>query len=81
MPLNFDDDALVKMVAESDGFKQMQAGVNEKMRAVVREVNDSHAGHPRALVDAHLRQRFREEGFTPEDPAFGEVVDAISDGE
>jgi hypothetical protein len=80
LPLTTDDDALTETVTESAAFKQLQAEINEKKRAVVREVNSTHAGQPRALVYAHLRQRFRDEGFIPDDPAFGEIVDAIAEG-
>lgn len=81
MPFAFDQDALLKLVRESDGFKQLQEDANERLRAVLREVNETHAGRPAAEVDAELRRQFDEIGVTPEEPGFTETVTAIARGE
>jgi predicted ArsR family transcriptional regulator len=81
MPYTFDEHALLKLVRESDGFKQLQEDANERVRALVREVNETHAGKPVAEVDAELRRKFEESGVTPEEPGFTETVTAIARGE
>lgn len=81
MPLRFDHDALMKMVRESEGFKQLQAEANERVRVIAREVNTTHAGRPGDEVDAELRGRFEAAGVEPTEPGFTELVQAISRGE
>lgn len=81
MPLNFDEDALKKMLEESDGFKQLQADGNERIRSIVRSVNTSHAGMPVGDVDSAMRAKFAEGGIEPKEPDFTEIVEAISRGE
>lgn len=81
MPFTFDEDALQKLVRESDGFKQLQDDANERVRAVLREVNGTHAGRPAAEIDAELRRKFEEIGVTPEEPGFTERVTAIARSE
>ncbi len=81
MPLNFDEEALNDFIQNSDGFKQLQAEANERIRAVVRAVNTTHARRPVDEVDVELRSRFAQAGITPEEPGFSEVIQAISSGE
>jgi glyceraldehyde-3-phosphate dehydrogenase/erythrose-4-phosphate dehydrogenase len=82
MPLRFDRDALMKMVHESDGFKQLQDEANERVRAIAREVNATHAGRPVDEVDAELRGRLETAGVSsPTQPGFTQLVQAISRGE
>jgi hypothetical protein len=80
MPFAFDEDALLKAVRDSDGFKQLQEEANERVRALVQEVNATHAGRPTAEVDAELRRRFEASGVTPEEPGFTKAVRAIARG-
>jgi predicted ArsR family transcriptional regulator len=77
----FDEEALQKVVKESDDFKQIQALANARAQQIVREVNTTHSGRPFAEVDRELRSRFDGEGITPEEPGFTEFVREISDGE
>lgn len=81
MPFTYDEDALLKLVRKSDGFKKLQDDANERLRAVVREVNKTHAGRTTAEVDAELRRKFEEIGVTPEEPGFTETVTAIARGD
>jgi hypothetical protein len=81
MPFTFDEDALLKAVRESDGFKQPQEAASERVGALVREVEATHAGRPVAEVDAELRRKFEVAGVTPEEPGFTELVTAIARGE
>jgi hypothetical protein len=52
----------------------------DRIQSLLREVNRSHAGHPRSIVYAHLCQRFNESGLAPNEPAFSGFVDAITKG-
>jgi hypothetical protein len=52
----------------------------DRLQSLLREVNRSHAGQSHALVYAHLCQRFKEAGFTPNEPAFSGFVDVITKG-
>jgi hypothetical protein len=81
MPLRFDQDALLKMVRESQGFKQLQDEANERVRTIAREVNATHGGRAIDEVDAELRSRFAAAGVSPAEPGFTELVQAISRGE
>lgn len=81
MPFTFDEDAVQKLVRESDGFKQLQEEASARVGALVREVEATQAGRPAAEVDAELRRKFEAAGVTPEEPGFTEVVTAIARGE
>ncbi len=81
MPLNFDEDALMRMVHESDGFKAMQERANEHIRDVVRDVNATHSGKSCDDVDAELRAKFTEAGINPTEPGFSNLVRSIADGQ
>jgi hypothetical protein len=81
MPFTFDEDAVLRLARESDSFTQLQDDANERLRAVVREVNETHAGRPAAEVDAELRRKFEEIGLTLDEPGFTETVTAIARGE
>jgi hypothetical protein len=70
----FNEDALDRWVKEAGRYNS-----DRPLRNVVYEVNASHAGQPRTLVDAHLRQRFSELGLAVKQPVFDEIVTAISE--
>jgi hypothetical protein len=55
-----------------------ELNASSTLHTVLCEVNRSHAGHPWALVDAHLRQRFSESGLTPHEPGFSKFVELIA---
>ena len=48
------------------------------MVALVYAVHATHGGRPVPEVEVELRRQFVEHGFTPEEPAFSEVVRAIA---
>ena len=81
MPFSYDHDALLKLVRESDGLKQPAGEGSERVAALVREVDATHAGRPAAEVGAELHRKFEVNGVTPEEPGFTEVVTAIARGE
>jgi hypothetical protein len=58
----------------------LRAGDHDAQGKLIREVNASHAGQPRPLVDAHLRQRFRECAITVDDAFVEDIVTRISSG-
>jgi hypothetical protein len=78
MPFTFDENALQKLVRESEGFRQIEEEANERLHAILRQVNRTYAGKPIAEVDAELRRQFEESGLTPEEPGFTETVTAIA---
>lgn len=78
MPFSYDQDALLKLVRESDGLKQPAGAPSERVAALVREVDATHAGRSVAEVDAELRRKFEASGVTSEEPGFTEVVTAIA---
>jgi hypothetical protein len=81
MPWRFDQDAFLRMVRESEGFKQLQDETNERIRAIARDVSATHAGRPVEDVDTELRRRFEAAGVSPAEPGFTELVQRIARGE
>jgi hypothetical protein len=69
--------ALLKVLRGPDDERRAKEQVEE----LVRAVQASYTGRPVAEVDAELRRRFAEQAITPQEPAFSEVVRAISEGE
>lgn len=51
---SFDEKAFSEWIKESAGFKQMERDANERVRVIVRGVNETHAGSPRNEVDKEL---------------------------
>jgi hypothetical protein len=78
MPFRFEQVPILKIFRE-DPESEMRA--IDRVVALVYDVHATHAGRPVAEVDAVLRRQFVEHGFTPEEPAFSEVVQAIARSE
>jgi hypothetical protein len=75
MPFRFEQVPILKILREDSESKQRAI---DRVVALVYDVHATHAGRPVAEVDAELRRQFVEHGFTPEEPAFSEVVQAIA---
>jgi recombinational DNA repair ATPase RecF len=75
MPFRFDQALILKILRDDPDTERRAI---DRVVALVYAVHVTHAGRPMAEVDAELRRRFIEDGFTPEEPAFSEVVRAIA---
>jgi hypothetical protein len=78
MPFNFEEAAALQLLRDDQGIDRPP---EVRVEALVHAVNATHAGLPVAEVDAELRRRFAEHGFTPVEAAFAEVVRSISQSE
>jgi hypothetical protein len=78
MPYSFEQAAVWSVLHESRDFERR---AKKRVEELVRAVHATHTGRPVAEVDAELRRRFAEHAIRPREPAFGEVVRAIADGE
>ena len=65
----------MKILRDDRGSEQRPI---DRVVELVYAVHTTHAGRPTAEVEAELRRQFVEHGFTPEEPAFSEVVRAIA---
>lgn len=77
MPL--DDEALFKLVSESEGFRQIDAVADARDAEVILVVTSTHAGRPYADVEAELRAKFRGSGVSVPDQDFDKIIRAISE--
>jgi hypothetical protein len=77
MPFRFEQAACLKIILRDEPDFVEQRPI-DRVVALVYAVHTTHAGQPVAEVDAELRRQFVEAGFTPEEPAFSEVVRAIA---
>jgi hypothetical protein len=75
MPFRFEHGAILKILRDEPNVEPRPI---DRVVALVYAVHTTHAGRPVAEVDAELRRQFVEAGFTPEEPAFSEVVQAIA---
>jgi hypothetical protein len=77
MPL--DDEALSKLISESEGFRQIDAVADARDAEVILAVTATHAGRPYAEVEAELRAKFQASGVPVPDQDFDKIIRAISD--
>jgi hypothetical protein len=63
-----------------EGIAQMQAEMNDRARAMIREVNAEMTGRPAAEVLAALTSRMQAAGFEPNVTTLRECAQSISDG-
>jgi hypothetical protein len=75
MPYKFEEAAVLRILRDEQEFEQRAM---DRLVNLVYDVHATHAGRPVAEVDAELRRQFTEHGFTPEEPAFAQVVRAIA---
>ncbi|HJQ00359.1 MAG TPA: hypothetical protein VJ851_02055 [Jatrophihabitans sp.] len=78
MPYRFEQAAVWSVVRDGPDFEHR---AKERVEGLVRAVHATHAGRPVAEVEAELRRRFADHAITPQEPAFSEVVRAISAGD
>jgi hypothetical protein len=77
---NSSERTVEEIVRKSPEFKRQEQEFNDRLRAIVRDVNATHAGQPVEDVRAAMSARFDEEGIDPVEPGFSEAVQAIADG-
>ena len=75
MPFRFDQAQLLKILRKGSESKQRPV---DRVAALVYAVHATHGGRPEAEIATELRRQFVSHGFTPEEPAFSEVVRAIA---
>lgn len=75
MPFRFEPAQILKILNEDPDSEQRPI---DRVVALVYAVHMTHAGRPEAEVAAELWRQFVNHGFTPEEPAFSEVVRAIA---
>ena len=78
MPFRFEQAQILNVLRDEPDFEQRRI---DRVVALVYAVHASHAGQPVPEVDAELRGQFVEAGFTPEEPAFSEIVRAIGESD
>lgn len=78
MPYSFEQAAVWSVLHEGWDFERR---AKKRVEELVRAVHPTHTGRPVVEVDAELRRRVAEHAITPQEPAFSDVVRAISDGE
>lgn len=75
MPFRFEQAQILKILRDDSDSEQRAIDL---VVALAYAVHTTHAGRPEAEVAAELRRQFVNHGFTPEEPAFSEVVRAIA---
>ena len=78
MPYRFEQAAVLNVVRDGPDFERR---AKERVEELVRAVHATHAGRPVTEVDTELRRPFADHAITPQEPAFSEVVRAISAGD
>jgi hypothetical protein len=72
------NEALLKLVSESEGFRQINAVADARVTEVVEAVTSTHAGKPFTEVEAALRARFGAAGVPVPTDDFAKIVRTIS---